>query len=158
MGEKILEVNHLKTYFHTDAGLSKAVNDVSFFVEKGKTLGIVGESGCGKSITSLSIMGLVETPPGEIAGGEIIFEGEDLLKKNEKEMSKIRGKKIAMIFQEPMTSLNPVFTIGQQLVETLMLHEEMTKKQAKERAIEMLKMVKIPLAEKRFNEYPHQLS
>ena len=158
MGEKILEVNHLKTYFHTDAGLSKAVNDVSFFVEKGKTPGIVGESGCGKSITSLSIMGLVETPPGEIAGGEIIFEGEDLLKKNEKEMSKIRGKKIAMIFQEPMTSLNPGFTIGQQLVETLMLHEEMTKKQAKERAIEMLKMVKIPLAEKRFNEYPHQLS
>ncbi len=158
MGEKILEVNHLKTYFHTDAGLSKAVNDVSFFVEKGKTLGIVGESGCGKSITSLSIMGLVETPPGEIAGGEIIFEGEDLLKKNEKEMSKIRGKKIAMIFQEPMTSLNPVFTIGQQLVETLMLHEDMTKKQAKERAIEMLKMVKIPLAEKRFHEYPHQLS
>lgn len=158
MGEKILEVNHLKTYFHTDAGLSKAVNDVSFFVEKGKTLGIVGESGCGKSITSLSIMGLVETPPGEIAGGEIIFEGEDLLKKNEKEMSKIRGKKIAMIFQEPMTSLNPVFTIGQQLVETLILHEDMTKKQAKERAIEMLKMVKIPLAEKRFHEYPHQLS
>ena len=158
MGEKILEVNHLKTYFHTDAGLSKAVNDVSFFVEKGKTLGIVGESGCGKSITSLSIMGLVETPPGEIAGGEIIFEGEDLLKKNEKEMSKIRGKKIAMIFQEPMTSLNPLHTCGQQLVETLMLHEEMTKKQAKERAIEMLKMVKIPLAEKRFNEYPHQLS
>ena len=158
MGEKILEVNHLKTYFHTDAGLSKAVNDVSFFVEKGKTLGIVGESGCGKSITSLSIMGLVETPPGEIAGGEIIFEGEDLLKKNEKEMSKIRGKKIAMIFQEPMTSLNPVFTIGQQLIETLMLHEDMTKKQAKERAIEMLKMVKIPLAEKRFHEYPHQLS
>lgn len=158
MGEKILEVNHLKTYFHTDAGLSKAVNDVSFFVEKGKTLGIVGEPGCGKSITSLSIMGLVETPPGEIAGGEIIFEGEDLLKKNEKEMSKIRGKKIAMIFQEPMTSLNPVFTIGQQLIETLMLHEDMTKKQAKERAIEMLKMVKIPLAEKRFHEYPHQLS
>ena len=131
---------------------------MSFFVEKGKTLGIVGESGCGKSITSLSIMGLVETPPGEIAGGEIIFEGEDLLKKNEKEMSKIRGKKIAMIFQEPMTSLNPVFTIGQQLIETLMLHEDMTKKQAKERAIEMLKMVKIPLAEKRFHEYPHQLS
>ena len=158
MGEKILEVNHLKTYFHTDAGLSKAVNDVSFFVEKGKTLGIVGESGCGKSITSLSIMGLVETPPEEIDGGEIIFEGEDLLKKNEKEMSKIRGKKIAMIFQEPMTSLNPVFTIGQQLIETLMLHEDMTKKQAKERAIEMLKMVKIPLAEKRFHEYPHQLS
>ena len=158
MGEKILEVKHLKTYFHTDAGLSKAVNDVSFSVGKGKTLGIVGESGCGKSITSLSIMGLVEIPPGEIAGGEIIFDGEDLLKKSEDEMSKIRGKKIAMIFQEPMTSLNPVFTIGQQIVETLMLHEKMTKKQARERGIEMLKMVKIPMAEKRFDEYPHQLS
>ena len=158
MGEKILEVKHLKTYFHTDAGLSKAVNDVSFSVEKGKTLGIVGESGCGKSITSLSIMGLVEIPPGEIAGGEIIFEGEDLLKKSEDEMNKIRGKKIAMIFQEPMTSLNPVFTIGQQITEALMLHETLTKKQARERGIEMLKMVKIPLAEKRFDEYPHQLS
>ena len=158
MGEKILEVKHLKTYFHTDAGLSKAVNDVSFSVEKGKTLGIVGESGCGKSITSLSIMGLVEIPPGKIAGGEIIFEGEDLLKKNEEEMSKIRGKKIAMIFQEPMTSLNPVFTIGQQITEALMLHEKLTKKEARERGIEMLNMVKIPLAEKRFDEYPHQLS
>ncbi len=158
MGEKILEVKHLKTYFHTDAGLSRAVNDVSFSVEKGKTLGIVGESGCGKSITSLSIMGLVEIPPGEIAGGEIIFEGEDLLKKSEDEMNKIRGKKIAMIFQEPMTSLNPVFTIGQQITEALMLHETLTKKQARERGIEMLKMVKIPLAEKRFDEYPHQLS
>ena len=158
MGEKILEVKHLKTYFHTDAGLSKEVNDVSFSVEKGKTLGIVGESGCGKSITSLSIMGLVEIPPGKIAGGEIIFEGEDLLKKNEEEMSKIRGKKIAMIFQEPMTSLNPVFTIGQQITEALMLHEKLTKKEARERGIEMLKMVKIPLAEKRFDEYPHQLS
>ncbi len=158
MGEKILEVKHLKTYFHTDAGLSKAVNDVSFSVEKGKTLGIVGESGCGKSITSLSIMGLVEIPPGKIAGGEIIFEGEDLLKKNEEEMSKIRGKKIAMIFQEPMTSLNAVFTIGQQITEALMLHEKLTKKEARERGIEMLKMVKIPLAEKRFDEYPHQLS
>ncbi len=158
MGEKILEVKHLKTYFHTDAGLSKAVNDVSFSVEKGKTLGIVGESGCGKSITSLSIMGLVETPPGQIAGGEILFEGEDLLKKNEEEMSKIRGNKIAMIFQEPMTSLNPVFTIGQQITEALMLHQKLTKKEARERGIEMLKMVKIPLAEKRFDEYPHQLS
>ena len=121
MGEKLLEVQGLKTWFHTDAGLSKAVNDVSFFVEKGKTLGIVGESGCGKSITSLSIMGLVQTPPGEIAGGKILFEGEDLLEKTEEEMRSIRGKKIAMIFQEPMTSLNPVFTIGQQLIETSFL-------------------------------------
>jgi len=158
MGEKLLEVQGLKTWFHTDAGLSKAVNDVSFFVEKGKTLGIVGESGCGKSITSLSIMGLVQTPPGEIAGGKILFEGEDLLEKTEEEMRSIRGKKIAMIFQEPMTSLNPVFTIGQQLMETLMLHENLTKQQAREKGIEMLKLVKIPLAEKRFDEYPHQLS
>ena len=158
MGEKLLEVQGLKTWFHTDAGLSKAVNDVSFFVEKGKTLGIVGESGCGKSITSLSIMGLVQTPPGVIAGGKILFEGEDLLEKTEEEMRSIRGKKIAMIFQEPMTSLNPVFTIGQQLIETLMLHENLTKQQAREKGIEMLKLVKIPLAEKRFDEYPHQLS
>ena len=158
MGEKLLEVQGLKTWFHTDAGLSRAVNDVSFFVEKGKTLVIVGESGCGKSITSLSIMGLVQTPPGEIAGGKILFEGEDLLEKTEEEMRSIRGKKIAMIFQEPMTSLNPVFTIGQQLIETLMLHENLTKQQAREKGIEMLKLVKIPLAEKRFDEYPHQLS
>ena len=135
----------------------KAVNDVSFNVEKGKTLGIVGESGCGKSITSLSIMGLVERP-GKIEGGEILFEGEDLLKMTEAQMRNIRGKKIAMIFQEPMTSLNPVYTIGQQLIEALLLHEKMTKQEAKARAIEMLKLVKIPLAERRFDEYPHQLS
>ncbi len=158
MAEKILEVKNLKTYFRTDAGLTKAVNDVSFSVERGKTLGIVGESGCGKSITSLSIMGLVETPPGVIAGGEIILDGQDLLKKADDEMRAIRGKKVGMIFQEPMTSLNPVFTIGQQLVEALMLHEKITKQQAKEKAVEMLKLVRIPLAEKRFNEYPHQLS
>ena len=157
MAEKILQVKNLKTYFHTEAGLVKAVNEVSFDVEKGKTLGIVGESGCGKSITSLSIMGLVEKP-GNIEGGEILFEGEDLLKKTEVQMRAIRGKKIAMIFQEPMTSLNPVYTIGQQLVEALLLHENMTKSEAKERAIEMLKLVKIPLAERRFDEYPHQLS
>ncbi|MDO4297680.1 MAG: ABC transporter ATP-binding protein [Lachnospiraceae bacterium] len=157
MGEKILDVQHLKTYFRTDAGLTKAVNDVSFSVEKGKTLGIVGESGCGKSITSLSIMGLVEKP-GEVVGGKIFMEGENLLDKTEKEMRTIRGKKIAMIFQEPMTSLNPVFTIGQQIMEALMLHEKMTKQQARQKGIEMLKLVKIPLAEKRFDEYPHQLS
>lgn len=157
MGEKILDVQNLKTYFHTDAGLTKAVNDVSFSVEKGKTLGIVGESGCGKSITSLSIMGLVEKP-GEVVGGKIFLDGENLLNKTEKEMRTIRGKKIAMIFQEPMTSLNPVFTIGQQIVEALMLHEKMTKQQAKQKGIEMLKLVKIPLAEQRFDEYPHQLS
>ena len=157
MAENILQVKNLKTYFHTEAGLVKAVNDVSFDVEKGKTLGIVGESGCGKSMTSLSIMRLIEKP-GKIEGGEILLDGEDVVKMSEDEMRKIRGKKIAMIFQEPMTSLNPVFTIGQQLIEALLLHENMTKKEAKERAIEMLKLVKIPLAERRFDEYPHQLS
>lgn len=157
MAENILQVKNLKTYFHTEAGLVKAVNDVSFDVEKGKTLGVVGESGCGKSMTSLSIMRLIEKP-GRIEGGEILLDGEDIVKMSEDEMRKIRGKKIAMIFQEPMTSLNPVFTIGQQLIEALLLHENMTKKEAKERAIEMLKLVKIPLAERRFDEYPHQLS
>ena len=132
----------------------KSVDDVSFSVEKGKTLGIVGESGCGKSITSLSIMQLVETPPGKIVGGEILYQGENLLEKNKDQMRKIRGGEIAMIFQEPMTSLNPVFTVGKQIMEALMLHTDLDKAQAKERAIEMLKLVKIPLPEKRFNEYP----
>ena len=158
MSEKLLEVKNLKTYFYTDDGVVKSVDGVSFSVEKGKTLGIVGESGCGKSITSLSIMQLVETPPGKIVDGEIIYEGEDLLKKNKEEMRKIRGGQIAMIFQEPMTSLNPVFTVGEQIMEALRIHTDLDKHQAKERDIEMLKLVKIPLAEKRFNEYPHQLS
>ena len=158
MSDKLLEVKNLQTYFFTDDGVVKSVDDVSFSVDRGKTLGIVGESGCGKSITSLSIMQLVETPPGKIVGGEIIYEGENLLNKSKDEMRKIRGGEIAMIFQEPMTSLNPVFTVGQQIMEALMLHTDMDKAKAKERAIEMLKMVKIPLAEKRFNEYPHQLS
>ena len=158
MSEKLLEVKNLKTYFYTDEGVVKSVDDVSFDVEKGKTLGIVGESGCGKSITSLSIMQLVETPPGKIVGGEIIYQGENLLEKNKDQMRKIRGGEIAMIFQEPMTSLNPVFTVGKQIMEALRLHTDLDKEKAKERAIEMLKLVKIPLPEKRFNEYPHQLS
>ncbi len=156
--QNLLEVKDLQTYFYTDAGTIKAVDGISFNVKKGKTLGIVGESGCGKSITSLSIMQLVETPPGKIVGGTITFENENLLKKSEDQMRNIRGKKIAMIFQEPMTSLNPVYTVGNQIVEALLIHEKMSKAAAKERAIEMLKMVKIPLPEKRFNEYPHQLS
>ncbi len=158
MSENLLEVKNLKTYFFTDGGVVKSVDDVSFNVKPGKTLGVVGESGCGKSITSLSIMQLVETPPGKIVGGEIIYNGENLLNKDKDEMRKIRGGEIAMIFQEPMTSLNPVFTVGQQIMEALMIHTDMDKTKAKERAIEMLKLVKIPLAEKRFNEYPHQLS
>ena len=158
MSEKLLEVKNLKTYFYTDEGVVKSVDDVSFDVEKGKTLGIVGESGCGKSITSLSIMQLVETPPGKIVGGEIIYQGENLLEQNKDQMRKIRGGEIAIIFQEPMTSLNPVFTVGKQIMEALRLHTDLDKEKAKERAIEMLKLVKIPLPEKRFNEYPHQLS
>ncbi len=158
MSENLLEVKNLKTYFFTDGGVVKSVDDVSFNVKPGKTLGVVGESGCGKSITSLSIMQLVETPPGKIVDGEIIYNGENLLNKDKDEMRKIRGGEIAMIFQEPMTSLNPVFTVGQQIMEALMIHTDMDKTKVKERAIEMLKLVKIPLAEKRFNEYPHQLS
>ena len=158
MAEKLLEVKNLRTEFKRDKTWVTAVNNVSFSIERGEILGLVGESGCGKSITSLSIMGLVETPPGIHAGGEILFEGEDLLKKNEDQMRQIRGNKVAMIFQEPMTSLNPVFTIGQQLMEAILLHENVTKQQAREKGIEMLKKVKIPLAEKRFDEYPHQLS
>jgi oligopeptide/dipeptide ABC transporter ATP-binding protein len=154
----LLHVKNLKTYFFTDAGTVKSVDDVSFTVRKGKTLGIVGESGCGKSITSLSIMRLVETPPGKIVGGEVLFNGENLLDKTEDQMRQIRGKKIAMIFQEPMTSLNPVYTVGDQIVEALLIHEKMNRHEAHRRAVEMLKLVKIPMAENRFYEYPHQLS
>jgi len=159
MDNKLIEVKNLKVHFYTDAGVVKAVDDVSFSIGAGKTLGVVGESGCGKSITSLSIMQLIETPPGKIAGGEILYRGENLLEKTADEMRKIRGNKIAMIFQEPMTSLNPVFTVGQQIIEAIMIHETgITKKQAREKAIDMLRMVKIPLPEKRIDEYPHQLS
>lgn len=154
----LLEVKDLKTYFFTDAGCAKAVDGVSFSLEKGKVLGIVGESGCGKSVTSLSIMGLLDPVTGRNEGGEIIFDGEDLLKKNDNEMRKIRGNRISMVFQEPMTSLNPVFTVGEQIVEAITLHLGLNKKDAHQRAVELLNLVGIPEAEKRVNEYPHQLS
>ncbi|MGI5106176.1 ABC transporter ATP-binding protein [Treponema socranskii] len=156
--ELLLKVDNLSTWFYTDDGIVKAVNDVSFSLNKGHTLGIVGESGCGKSITSLSVMRLIDSPPGKIVGGKIVFKGEDLLAKSEEEMRRVRGKRIAMIFQEPMTSLNPVYTVGRQIEEALLIHESMTKKEAKRRALEMLRLVRIPLPEKRFDEYPHQLS
>lgn len=155
---KLLEVNDLKTYFYTDAGCAKAVDGVTFSLDKGQVLGIVGESGCGKSVTSLSIMGLVDPVTGRNEGGSIFFDGQDLLKLPKKEMMKLRGNKISMIFQEPMTSLNPVFTVGYQIEEALILHMNMNKKEARERAIELLKLVGIPEAEKRVDEYPHQLS
>ncbi len=154
----LLEVKDLKTYFYTDAGVAKSVDGVTFSVDRGKVLGIVGESGCGKSVTSLSIMRLVDPATGRYEGGSILFDGQDILKLPEKEMQKLRGNKISMIFQEPMTSLNPVFTIGYQIEESLMLHKGMDKKAARARAIELLEMVGIPEAGKRVDEYPHQLS
>jgi len=156
--EKFLEVKNLQTSFFTDRGELKAVDSVSFDLYKGKTLGIVGESGCGKSVTSLSIMRLIPNPPGKIVGGEILYQGRDLLKLSMEEMRKIRGNEISMIFQEPMTSLNPVFTIGNQLVEAIRLHQDLSKGEAVNKAIEMLKLVGIPAPDKRVKDYPHQLS
>ena len=145
-GQKILEVKNLETKFHTDTGTVTAVKNVSFEVFKGKTLGIVGESGSGKSVTALSVMRLIATPPGEIANGEIFFDGRNLLTIEEKEMRKIRGNKISMIFQEPMTSLNPVFTVGNQIEEVLALHQgdKLSRAEQRDKAIEMLHLVGIP--------------
>jgi peptide/nickel transport system ATP-binding protein/oligopeptide transport system ATP-binding protein len=156
--EALVEVKNLKTYFYTEEGVVKAVDGVDYEIYPGETLGIVGESGCGKSVTSLSIMRLIESPPGEIVAGEINFLGEDLIKIPEKEMRKIRGNDISMIFQEPMTSLNPVYTVGDQIIEAIMLHKGVNRKEARKQAIDMLKKVGIPLPEQRVDEYPHQLS
>ncbi|NLM41643.1 MAG: ABC transporter ATP-binding protein [Firmicutes bacterium] len=158
MSETLLSVRDLKTYFYTDDGVVPAVDGVSFELKKGGTLGIVGESGCGKSVTSLTIMGLIPQPPGKIEGGVIEFEGRDLLKLSEAEMRHIRGNEISMIFQEPMTSLNPVFTVGNQIMEAIMLHQGASKAEAREKAIEMLRLVGIPSPEKRVDDYPHQMS
>jgi len=156
--EKALEVERLQTYFYTRRGIVKAVDDVSFSLGRGETLGIVGESGCGKSITALSIMRLVPNPPGRIIGGQIRMDGRNLLDVDEEEMRNIRGNDISMIFQEPMTSLNPVITIGRQIGETLILHQGMSKSEALEKSIEMLQLVRIPEPRQRVKEYPHQLS
>lgn len=156
--EKILEVKGLQTSFFTERGEVKAVDDVSFDLYRGKTVGIVGESGCGKSVTSLSIMRLIPQPPGKIVGGQILYKGQDLLKLNMDQMRKIRGNEISMIFQEPMTSLNPVFTIGNQLIEAIQLHQNLSKSAALDKAVEMLKLVGIPAPDKRVHDYPHQLS
>ncbi|WNC17436.1 ABC transporter ATP-binding protein [Brevibacillus brevis] len=154
----ILKINHLKTYFYTEKGVVPAVDDVSLQVKKGQIVGIVGESGCGKSMTSLSIMQLVASP-GKIAGGEIWFDGKNLVGRSKKEMRSIRGNEISMIFQEPMTSLNPVYPVGKQVAEALLLHHEtMSKAEAKEAVIEMFRMVGIPEPRKRYGVYPHQLS
>ena len=153
----LLEVKDLETEFKVKRGTVKAVNGVSFEVDKGEILAVVGESGSGKSVTSLSVMGLIRDP-GRVAGGEILFNGENLLKKSTKEMQAVRGDKISMIFQEPMTSLNPVYRVKDQIMETILTHTTMNKKEALKRAIEMLDLVGIPAPEQRVNDYPHQMS
>ena len=158
MANSLLSVRNLKTYFYTDEGVVKAVDGMTYDLHKGETLGIVGESGSGKSVHALSIMRLIATPPGKIVDGQILFEGRDLLKLSDEDMRKIRGNRIAMIFQEPMTSLNPVLTIGEQIAEAVILHQRLDKKAAWERAIEMLERVKMPAARQRVKDYPHQFS
>ena len=154
----LLEVRDLRTWFDGDGGTYRAVDGISFSLQAGRTLGIVGESGCGKSVTSLSIMGLVPMPPGRIAGGEILFEGVDLLKLDAGALRDLRGARMAMIFQEPMTSLNPAYTVGEQIVEGILRHQAIDRAAARARAIEMLRLVRIPAPEQRFDEYPHKLS
>src|SRR4030042_1799963 len=158
MKKELLRIKGLKTYFHTHLGVAKAVDDLDLEGDQGGSLGIVGESGCGKSVTALSIMRLVKCPPGKIEAGGITFEGQNLLEMPISKMRRIRGNKISMIFQEPMTSLNPVFKVGDQISETFQLHQGFSKREALNRSIEMLGMVGIPSPEKRVGDYPHQLS
>lgn len=159
MVENLLQVNNLKTYFFTRSGVVKAVDDVSFSIKPGETLGVVGESGCGKSVTALSVMRLVATPPGKIVGGEINFNDENILDMSLDELTDLRGSQISMIFQDPMTSLNPVFTVGYQIAETVKRHrKDLSKDQSWKRAIEMLDLVRIPDAKRRAKNYPHEFS
>jgi oligopeptide/dipeptide ABC transporter ATP-binding protein len=156
--EKMLDIIELKTHFFSTEGVAKAVDGVSFHLNSGEVLGVVGESGCGKSVTAQSVMQLVPNPPGRVVDGKILFDGMDLVKLSLEEMRHVRGNRIAMIFQEPMTSLNPVYTIGDQISEMFILHKGLSKKQAHEASVEMLVQVQIPSPHKRVNEYPHQLS
>jgi len=158
MNEVLLRVKDLKTYFYTQDGVVKAVDGISFELARGETLGIVGESGSGKSVTALSILKLIPDPPGKIVSGEIYLDGMDIVALKEKEMQQVRGNEIAMIFQDPMTSLNPVFTIGNQIMETIMLHQRLNKKVAREKTVELLRSVGIPNPEQRIDGYPHQFS
>ncbi len=157
-GEVLLQIEHLSVAFHTVEGVHNAVRDVSYTVQKGETLGVVGESGSGKSVTALSIMRLVPNPPGETTGGKILFDSRDLLSLPMEEINRIRGNEISMIFQEPMTSLNPIHTCGRQIMEPLLLHKGCGKQEARQRALEMMRLVGIPIPEQRIKEYPHQLS
>jgi len=158
MAQRLLDVKNLKTYFFTDEGVVRAVDGVDLYIDQGETLGVVGESGCGKSVTALSIMKLIPQPPGRIVEGEINYNGTNLVNLPANRLRKIRGKEISMVFQEPMTSLNPVFTCGEQIAEALRLHEGLGRREAMDRTVEMLKLVHIPNAERRVKEYPHQLS
>lgn len=159
MSANILEIIDLETHFFSSAGVVKAVDKVSYSLKRGEILGVVGESGCGKSVTALSILRLIPDPPGRIIGGKILLDGQDLLELSEKQMQKqIRGNRVSMIFQEPMTSLNPLFTVGRQLMEPLMIHRGMSRSEAEKEAIHMLSLVGIPLPERRFREYPHSMS
>jgi len=154
----LLEIKNLRTYFSVRGHTAKAVDDVSLSILPGRTLGLVGESGCGKSVTAHSIMRLIPSPPGRIAGGEILFEGQDLVTLSEAQMRRIRGNRISMIFQEPMTSLNPTYPVGDQVEEVIRLHEKLSRAAARERSVDMFKLVGIPAAEKRIDDYPHQMS
>jgi oligopeptide/dipeptide ABC transporter ATP-binding protein len=156
--ERLLEVRNLKTYFFSEEGVVRAVDGVDLHVDRGETLGVIGESGCGKSVTALSIMRLVPQPPGRIVEGQILYEGRDIVTMPAKQLRRIRGKEVSMVFQDPMTSLNPVFTCGEQIAEALMLHEGLDHSVALERAIDMLNRVRIADARRRAGEYPHQLS
>ena len=158
MAERLLDVKNLKTYFFTDEGVVRAVDGVDLYIDKGETLGVVGESGCGKSVTALSIMKLIPQPPGRIVEGNINYDGSNLVDLPPNRMRKIRGKEISMIFQEPMTSLNPVFTVGEQIAEAIRLHEGLGRREAMAKTVDMLKLVHIPNADRRVKEYPHQLS
>lgn len=158
MAKDLVQFRNLETHFHTSAGVVKAVDKISFSIREGETVGVVGESGCGKSVTAMSLMRLVEGPHGVIAGGEILYEDKDLLKLSKREMARIRGKDISIIFQEPMTSLNPVLTIGDQITEPLMMHLLLRRKEARQRAIELIELVGIPRAEQIYDAYPHELS
>src|SRR3972149_6208109 len=156
--EPLLEIRGLKTYFYTDRGVARAVDGVSLTIPSRGTLGLVGESGCGKSVTALSILRLIPTPPGRIVEGSILLEGKELLSISEQEIRQVRGGRISMIFQEPMTSLNPVFTVGDQIMEALLTHQKVSRDQAREQAIDMLRRVKIPSPDSVVERYPHELS
>ncbi|SFB44943.1 ABC transporter ATP-binding protein [Clostridium frigidicarnis] len=158
MAKTLVEFKNLQTYFYTEDGIVKAVNDVSFQIREGETIGIVGESGCGKSVTAMSLMRLIPNPPGKIVGGDIIFDGKSVLEMTEDELMDFRGDKVSVIFQEPMTSLNPVFTVGDQISEAIILHQKLSHSDARKKSIEMINLVGIPRADKIVDSYPHELS